>query len=167
MGMTTEFSGASATVVSNRSSGGEAGLLDTRSPLVDPNADMNLFVRDLMRRADQFELTSDIAVDDLFTPRFMHEYSAFESFDQMLAAAGADIVQSIDGLDTNDRWNRFIIEWTRFEGWEEMRDEAARTWIAGELGLTSCDSGIPRWVDCTAHRQVSGASDCCRRPAHR
>ncbi len=104
--------------------------------------EIHLFLRDLLHRIDAFELTPDVAAHELFTPQFMHDSSSFDSFDQMVTAAGVVIVQWIDELDTNDQWKRFIVDRTRFESWDDMREEAVRAWIAKELGLTHSDPGM-------------------------
>jgi hypothetical protein len=107
--------------------------------------DVRLFLRDILHRIERFELTHALAVEDLFTTRFMHEHSAFDSIDQMVTAADVVIVHSIDELETSDEWQRFIIARTRFESWDEMREEAAREWIANELGLTQSEPGATPW----------------------
>jgi hypothetical protein len=142
---------SSAATVAIPDNGATAALFATNSASIGAQMtfadldDVYVFLHDLLRRAEQFELTHELAIEDLFTPRFMHTHSAFDSFDQMITAAGTVIVHSIDELETNDHWNRFVIARTRFESWEEMRDEAARGWIANELGLTPSVPGAARW----------------------
>jgi predicted transcriptional regulator len=97
--------------------------------------DIHLFVQDLLHRLDRFELAAEISVDDLFNLRFMHEHTAFESFDEMMTAAGVVVVRSLNELDTDDRWKQFVIDRTSFESWAEMLDEATREWMASELDL--------------------------------
>ncbi|PYR22595.1 MAG: hypothetical protein DMF98_19995, partial [Acidobacteria bacterium] len=70
--------------------------------------DVRRFLLDILHRIERFELTQELAVEDLFTTRFMHEHSAFDSFDEMVTAAGVVIVHSIAELETNDQWQRFI-----------------------------------------------------------
>ena len=107
--------------------------------------DVRLFLQDILHRIERFELTQELAVEDLFTTRFMHEHSAFDSFDEMVTAAGVVIVHSIAELETNDQWQRFISGRTTFETWDQMREEAAREWIANELGLTQSEPGAAPW----------------------
>jgi hypothetical protein len=167
--METKTKGSYATAISIPLDAGNAALFATDSALMGAKTaltdldDVHLFLRDLLRRVEQFELTQDVAVEDLFTPRFVHAYSAFDSFDQMVRAAGVAIVHSINELDTNDRWKRFIVDRTRFESWDEMRDEAAREWIANELGLTYSDRGITPWLDRTPQWERSDACESCLR----
>jgi hypothetical protein len=106
--------------------------------------DVSLFLQDLLRRVELFELTHELAAEDLFTPRFMQAHTAFDSFNQMVTAAGTVIVHSINELETNEHWQRFVIGQTRFESWEEMREEAACEWTANELGLTQSEPGANR-----------------------
>jgi hypothetical protein len=143
--------GSSAATVSIPDNGATATLVATNSASIGAQMtfadldDVYVFLQDLLRRAEQFELTHELAIEDLFTPRFMHAHSAFDSFDQMVTAAGTVVVHSIDELEANDHWKWFVIARTRFESWEEMREEAAREWIANELGLTQSVPGAKPW----------------------
>jgi hypothetical protein len=136
--------GSSAATVSIPRDHANAALFVTNSLCSGAQADRDdvyLFLQDLLRRVELFELTHELAAEDLFTPRFMHAHTAFDSFDQMLTAAGTVIVHSINELETNEHWQRFVISQTRFESWEEMREEAACEWTANELGLTPSEPG--------------------------
>ena len=61
---------------------------------------VRLFLRDILHRIERFELTHELAVEDLFTTRFMHEHSAFDSIDQMVTEAGMQPQHTVeDGAD--------------------------------------------------------------------
>jgi hypothetical protein len=160
---TTTYSSSAAVVPGT---GGNAALLEMNSAVTDLTSaltgldDIRPFLQDLRHRVEQFELTQDISVEHLFTPGFMQECSAFDSLDHMVTAAAVAVGDSIDELDTNEQWKQFVVDRTRFESWDDMRDEAVRGWIADELGLTHSDRGT-RQLDRMPQEGPSSALECC------
>jgi hypothetical protein len=149
--MDAQAHGSPAATVSIPRDHAKAALFATNSACIGAKItitdldDVYMLLQDLLRRVEQFELTHEPAAEDLFTPRFMLAHTAFDSFDQMVTAAGTVIVHSINELETNEHWQRFVTGQTRFESWEEMREEAACEWTANELGLTQSEPGATRW----------------------
>ncbi len=78
----------------------------------------------------------EIPVRELFDEAFMRAHTAFETFDEMVAASPSDADSADDlRLVAEGRWDDFVAEATDFEGEEEMVFAAIDEWVGDRLGL--------------------------------
>jgi hypothetical protein len=78
----------------------------------------------------------EIPVRELFDEAFMRAHTAFETFDEMVAASPSDADSADDlSLVAEGSWDAFVAETTDFGGEEEMVFAAIDDWVGDRLGL--------------------------------
>ncbi len=98
---------------------------------------MDKLERDLTRLAqnlDELDGEHCVPFPELFPPKFMAVNTSFATIEEMLGAKGLPGEAELEQL-ADDEWNRFVVETTRFDSWEEMRDQGVEQWVSGKLDL--------------------------------
>jgi len=76
-----------------------------------------------------------LPIYELFTTKFMHEYTEYPNLQVMLDDSGFSI-HSPEDLDAipDDQWDAFICESTSFSDWCEMLETAVCEWVETQIG---------------------------------
>jgi hypothetical protein len=78
----------------------------------------------------------EIPVEELFDDAFMREYTAFATFDEMVAASPSDATSADDlELVAEGTWDAFVAETTDFGDEEELVFAAIDEWVGDRLGV--------------------------------
>ena len=66
----------------------------------------------------------------------MKKYTDFSTIDEMFQESGF-LIDSVDTFKEiqDDEWDNFIKNRTRFPNWDEMLGNAAKEWVARQLGF--------------------------------
>lgn len=93
--------------------------------------------RELQRKLRELGRTKPIAAHELFDRSFMSKHTRYDSLESMIQASGlaAESVSDEEGLRSNESWNRFIAENTRFRDWNHMVEAAAVEHVKRKLGF--------------------------------
>ena len=90
----------------------------------------------LEENARELDGTHDVPLTELFNPRFMHKYTDFESFGDMIEQSKWTVESQQDFEAIPGRqFDMYVRERTQFSDSDEMLDVAAEEWIASEMGL--------------------------------
>jgi hypothetical protein len=78
----------------------------------------------------------EIPIRELFDDEFVRAHTAFETFDEMVAASPspADTADELE-LIPDGEWDAFVAETTAFADEEELVFAAIDTWVARQLDL--------------------------------
>lgn len=91
---------------------------------------------DVKNRATELDGEHQVPFTELFNDSFMDKYTNFSSLEEMFQASGYNIESPEDfKAIPNEPWDEFIKNNSQFESWEEMRNTAAKEWMAKQLGL--------------------------------
>lgn len=93
-------------------------------------------LEDLSRRARALDGHHQVRFSELMPPEFISNCSRFETLEALFAASNLKI-ESIEDFEAipDGEWDTFIRENTSYGNWEEMRQDAIRTWAGKQLGL--------------------------------
>ena len=93
-------------------------------------------LRDLRRNAQALDGTHEIPFSEIFPPSFIKRNAGLEDLEALFEASGFEIESQEDFEKIpDDEWDKFIREQTRFGGWQEMLDAAAKEWAQRKLGF--------------------------------
>ncbi|MDR3602832.1 MAG: hypothetical protein P4L49_20535 [Desulfosporosinus sp.] len=83
------------------------------------------------------DIEGSIPFTDLFPSRFMHQYTQFDSIEDLLAAGGFEVNSEDDYESIPDEdINALVAKTTKFDSWEEMLTNAiGDSYIIERLGL--------------------------------
>ena len=90
----------------------------------------------LSQNAKELDGTNQVPLVELFNPSFMHKYTEFDSFEDMLEQSQWT-VETQEDLEAipEDRFDRYVREHTQFPDSEEMMGVAAEQWTADQMSL--------------------------------
>ncbi|SEV80250.1 hypothetical protein [Natrinema salifodinae] len=91
---------------------------------------------DLPDPDEVYDFDAEIDVTDLFDAAFVREHTAFESFDELVAASPSD-AGSADELETvpHGEWDEFVADATAFDDEQAFVLAARDHWVAKRLDL--------------------------------
>ena len=91
---------------------------------------------ELRERAADAPRSEDIEVTDVFDDAFVSEHTAFESFDELVAASPSDAESAAElELVPDGSWDEFVAEHTDFDDEEAMVMAARDHWVAEQLDI--------------------------------
>lgn len=91
---------------------------------------------DLAKRAQQLEGTHDVPATEMFTPKFMRQYTDFQSFEAMIEASGYEVRSTADFKRIPDgEWGKHVRAGTRFASWRAMQQKAGAEYVGRKLTL--------------------------------
>lgn len=94
------------------------------------------YLKQLEQNVKDLENTKSVTFDELFIPKFMHQYTSFDTIDDLLLAGGFEVNSSEDfKLIPDDVLDKHISEHTNFSSWQEMLNSAASEYAARKLGF--------------------------------
>ncbi|TKX69257.1 hypothetical protein [Halorubrum sp. SP9] len=93
-------------------------------------------LEELRASAEKMDGENEMAITDLFPPRFMTQYSEYEDFGEFIEDSPWT-VESADDFEgiPEDEWDDYVRENTTFDGWENMQETAGSEWAKRQLGL--------------------------------
>ena len=91
---------------------------------------------DLIRKIEDLNGSHDIPLSALFTDEFVLLNTDFSSISEMIDASGFSAQTSEDFANIpDDKWEKHVVQHSRFTSWEEMKGAAAKLWVSRKLGL--------------------------------
>jgi len=91
---------------------------------------------ELRERATGAPRSGDIGVTDVFDEAFVSEHTAFESFDELVAASPSDAESAAElELVPDGSWDEFVAGHTDFDDEEAMVTAARDHWVAEQLDI--------------------------------
>lgn len=82
----------------------------------------------------KIEDLKQIRFDELFNPKFLSECSSFSSIDELIEKSGFKVESAEDFKSIpDDEWERFIIDNTSYDSWDEMQKDAAEKFLQNLL----------------------------------
>lgn len=78
-----------------------------------------------------------VPLTELLKPEFMQKYTEFSDFDEMLES-GEFVVESQEDLEkllSSTQWDNYVVDITKFKGWDEMLQTANKERISKNLGF--------------------------------
>lgn len=90
----------------------------------------------MQRAAQELDGTHEIPFSELFTPAFMHKYTIFSSFDELLEAGNfhAETSEEFEAIP-DEPFDKHIAATTRFATWEDMLEKATELYVTKKLGF--------------------------------
>lgn len=92
------------------------------------------FFKNMEKQAKDLKNTKEIPFPDLFTTSFMHKYTEFSSFDDLLESGGFHVETNEDFEAIPDaELDAHIASTTRFNSWDKMFETALDEYIGKKL----------------------------------
>lgn len=89
---------------------------------------------EVSRASDKLAGQTEVSFDDLFTPEFMAEYTAYGTLEAFLAAVNVTNGEEFIALP-EEALNAHVAKATRFGTWDDMMGEAVTAYAAKSLGF--------------------------------
>jgi len=98
--------------------------------------DIDALLDDMHERAAAMEGQADLPLAEMFTPAFMRRHTHEDSIDSFLDACRWDVDSREAFADVSqDEFDDYVAERTRFDDWDAMVGRAGEEWMARQMGM--------------------------------
>ena len=103
---------------------------------MDGFKDLEKNLKKVQKRAKELEKGKEVTFNELFTERFMNNYTKFDSLDEFFDESPFEIKNDEDFINLEkEKLNDWVKSNTSFENWDEMQERAVQEYTLRTLGL--------------------------------
>lgn len=90
----------------------------------------------MQKAAQELGGTHEVKMSDIFPAAFMHRYTQFDNFDELLDKSGfkADTQEDFRTIPDNG-FDEYICKVTSFDSWKAMLDAGTKEYVMKKMGL--------------------------------
>lgn len=98
--------------------------------------EMQKMLKKMEKGAEEMDGKHLVSFNELFPTSFMHKYTEFNSFDELLDFGGWEVNTQDDfSAIPDDEFDSLISSKTKFSDWEEMKSVGAKEYALHKLGF--------------------------------